>query len=1472
MTHYLYNHFHIFIPLYENTKYQDIIDKFNKQYYSNYSIYFISSKNIVINHPYIRVVTIDQNINHTILQTCKSLPINDLVIILEDVEHNLNTYWLHKMNQYFLQNKPILLFDKNNTHYWIVKTGIFIHILNHGNENDLKQLCFEVSDNIHNYDMNNDIFEKIELKSSIKTEIPPLNNVIHLLLATYKRNKNVPLVLNMLKTQTVKNIHLHLLDNNEDTNTQELDSLLDPFYKQLTISLHRYNKNLHCFGRISVVKEIIQHHMMDYIVIFDDDQIYRETWLQDMIHNVKPLSTLSWYGKIFKVCDYWKSTLWYNEIEKMLRPEVKEWSYFGPGGSMIDIQLFSFEELYQYEKYSQDIRAIDDIWMSFVFKKYLNITFHRNITHPKCCIDANKLQKMTWVNIKDKKSVLFKTLSKKYEWDVTKTTHNYYNINSFFDKICVFSNDFTNLEKFRKHHICFQWIPYDNYEKDVKKLLDQCVNQNICIFHEKFNFSKYYFYDCQKMIEKLHHGNQYGSFNVSMELTKTITYNTSFGIYRLKNPSLEKNNDNLYMKLNFTSTTEYSNKHILCVCPIMNQSCGKIIEYMMSQKNENWTLLLINNNTQKHIKHEFSSMKQKYINNTNIIFFETTQTLGKAECLNNGLDFFHNNNKFTHFTWMSDCDEYYRGFVSNILKSFSNNVEFVYTNFYERFPGRKWADINGSSYKDANDLLVNYKNNVATGAWSRRAIEQLSKFNTDIPGCEVFDYVYRTFTLLNPTQIVFVKDVTMTCKCKTHSQFTREIYHIQEYIDKKKEKYIDEIHKIDMFTLTTLNASILDKINFNLTRITNEIVNNYKNILFVCGDYPGYGGAATNCFHLQEHFKNHNINTFGFYFNFEKGENAKYEKHNDYIIDDLNKLSTINFKPDLIILKSPISCNLKQIFTCPVYYLVGGIYKNQLDKYYYNIADKKEQNKYHNEGVLLNISRYDKTYVNSSHTQELLLKWYNLKCHLFYSSFIPYYNKTLTLDPNFNQRKYKYGLIVSNFDRKVKNINESIQFLKGKKDVILIGKGSSRYTSEGFTCIDLVDINGMQEYYKQIKYIIQDSFFESCSNVKIESLFNGCKIHERKLFIFSSTQLPGNGGAATNCLYLHEYVKNNLHHDSIAVFLSDDIPYIDHIKEDIYILKRTKNSDTFKYQILRKYNEKNIICLCKNVVAPQKMRQIFPLSKVIYLVAGCPNHTYWATLNNISFVKYKKNIINMEVNEDDAKKENMMNYFNNIRNERKSIQICDEILTNSNSNKEVLLHYYKDHKKKFHNISINTSNLRFDYPNISQQDFDKRDIDIIYAVSNHTRVAKGSAIMNKIITNNNIDKLTKVIIGNKIKEVFNVNQIKNCSFFSHLSQSELFSYLKRSKIVIIPSTGDASPNILYEGLHFGCNVLLTKNCGNYELFPDISVLEDVDNIDLFIKHIYLLKEHPINYNIQNDRKKFNNYLEILSDPEKQLKE
>lgn len=541
---YLHQHFHIYIQLSENIKYEKIVQYVERLYYSNYTIYLVTINPISIIHPYIRVLPLQQNIENTLLRHCVNLPPNDLVIFIENVEEVIEKTWLLTLNNYILTKKPTFLLCTSKTFdSYVSKVGVFQHIIeNKLNENGtLKQLCSMLcKENIHQWDMETNLFSQVtdiditSIKAYNQISIP-IKKDIHILLATYDRNKNIHIVFNMLKTQTVKNIHLHLLDNNENKHVQtELDSFIEPFYKDMTISLHRYNKNTHCFGRITLIREIIRQYMMDFIIMFDDDQIYDETWLQDMISCAKPLGTLSWYGKLFNECDYWKSTLTYIEIDRKRKREITEFAYFGPGGAIFDIQLFMFKELYQYEKYSQDIRAIDDIWMSFVFKKYLNIPFYRNITHLKKTIDWTNFKKTTWSNLKNSKNELFKMLANDYQWDVTKTSHECYNINTFFDRIYVFCNDFSKLIKFRTHHLCFQWVPYDDYEKDVKTLLQKCSKQRICIFHEDFCFSEFYFYQSQKMVKELKQGTHTRcEFNNLMKIENAVSYNSSKGVCML---------------------------------------------------------------------------------------------------------------------------------------------------------------------------------------------------------------------------------------------------------------------------------------------------------------------------------------------------------------------------------------------------------------------------------------------------------------------------------------------------------------------------------------------------------------------------------------------------------------------------------------------------------------------------------------------------------------------------------------------------------------------------------------------------------------------------------------------------------------------------------------------------------------------------------------------------------------------------
>ena len=311
-----------------------------------------------------------------------------------------------------------------------------------------------------------------------------------------------------------------------------------------------------------------------------------------------------------------------------------------------------------------------------------------------------------------------------------------------------------------------------------------------------------------------------------------------------------------------------------------------------------------------------------------------------------------------------------------------------------------------------------------------------------------------------------------------------------------EEKYdsLTSNDKINFYDLSILNNDLLNTINLNINNFSN-LIKKYQNILFICSDKPGYGGAATNCKNLSSYYKKMGHNVFSIYYQFENNLINIIENDNEIYVNDkdlFDAIINIQFKPELIILKNFVSIDLKKIFNCKIYYLIPGIFNNNLEKYYYDLKNKNEVDKYFNENVIKQINMSDKAFCNSYHTKEILNLYYGINTSIFYSSFINYYNNKINLENNIETTKYEYGLIISNFNRNIKNINQSIEFLKNKKNVILIGIESSKYLSYGFECHEKIQMEDMEKYYKQIKYIIQDSYFESCSNVKIEALMNNC--------------------------------------------------------------------------------------------------------------------------------------------------------------------------------------------------------------------------------------------------------------------------------------------------------------------------------------------------------------------------------------------
>ena len=598
-------------------------------------------------------------------------------------------------------------------------------------------------------------------------------------------------------------------------------------------------------------------------------------------------------------------------------------------------------------------------------------------------------------------------------------------------------------------------------------------------------------------------------------------------------------------------------------------------------------------------------------------------------------------------------------------------------------------------------------------------------------------------------------------------------------------------------------------------------IEKYKNILFICGDYPGYGGAATNCYNLQKFYKKKH-NTYGFYYNFEIGNNAKYETNDDYIITDLLNIKDIKFKPDLIILKSFINFNLKDLFKCPIYYLVGGIYKNSLNKYYYDINSLEEQNKYINYNVINQIKKSTLSFVNSSHTQEILNKYYNIKTELFFSSFIQFVDKTIEIDTNFENRTYDYGLIVSNFNRPIKNVPKSINFLKDKKNVILIGKNSSDYKKHGFTCIDLVNHDEMINYYKQIKYIVQDSFYESCSNVKIESMFYGCKT--KPIIVVSSTQYPGFGGAATNAYNIIKYLRN-FGFIVCGVFFDDklDVNVDPENIGGIFLYKlKTINENFIREQVTNYLQGEPTICFAKNYTSPIECKKMFPNSKVYYLVSGI-NHQY------IFYPNYSY--------EDIMK----LNSVQPLQDEISCIERIDKVIFNSNQTMSFFNKFYNNYKYKFINKIIDTSFIGIN--NLSTKNSTiNRKYDIIICCSKLDRTDKNNLMLIPILINPIFNKYKKIIIG-KNNDKFKC--IPNSFFIEQLSNIEVNYIFSQSRVLLYPSLCEANSNTIREALNNSCCPLISINCGFSHIYPNCCVCNTYDNSEWTNKLIYLLQNNYI---------------------------
>ena len=250
---------------------------------------------------------------------------------------------------------------------------------------------------------------------------------IHIVMCCWKRYQNLELQFKMLNNQTVsKRIHWHLINNNfdEKDNLEDIVNECKKKYTNIKVSVSHYKNEYSCFQRHLYIKNnLLKNYFLDYVIIIDDDQLFKNNWVENMWNSRKPKIYTGWFCKKWiNNYNYWNgSIIKFKDLITNTNKNIKYVDYVGPGGCIIDTTIFndksSFWEIPNDLPESVSIYNIDDLWLSFIAKYKLGYSLERSFLPEYKSINQQlKTDKMAlFTSLIKEKQLLLNYLIKKYK-------------------------------------------------------------------------------------------------------------------------------------------------------------------------------------------------------------------------------------------------------------------------------------------------------------------------------------------------------------------------------------------------------------------------------------------------------------------------------------------------------------------------------------------------------------------------------------------------------------------------------------------------------------------------------------------------------------------------------------------------------------------------------------------------------------------------------------------------------------------------------------------------------------------------------------------------------------------------------------------------------------------------------------------------------------------------------------------------
>jgi glycosyltransferase involved in cell wall biosynthesis len=285
-----------------------------------------------------------------------------------------------------------------------------------------------------------------EVKSSnlrsvmLTPAVEPLIEPIHVLLVVWKRIMFLKSQLRSISAQkTHRPIHLHIINNNQDTTTQSIiDGTVNEFVRQkvrpsMHVSVRHMPENRHAYARFMYATELFEHEHLDEIVFVDDDQEWGADYIQTLVneyHSYDPRpGMVTWYGKQFTqqndgVADYWFSSPDMDDIRRRRCSERDLFTYGGPGGSIFNANLFWVDGLRRLDRDLSLYYEFDDVWISYLLNHVLGWDIRRTmLAQPKeLALVRSKHDEAvrvgTWDSKKTEKNAFFEFLQTDMNWSI----------------------------------------------------------------------------------------------------------------------------------------------------------------------------------------------------------------------------------------------------------------------------------------------------------------------------------------------------------------------------------------------------------------------------------------------------------------------------------------------------------------------------------------------------------------------------------------------------------------------------------------------------------------------------------------------------------------------------------------------------------------------------------------------------------------------------------------------------------------------------------------------------------------------------------------------------------------------------------------------------------------------------------------------------------------------------------------------